>query len=273
MDAIIEQTAPIRIERDARGAVRLTLDRPASFNALSGAMLAALQDALDVLRTDADARVVVLAAEGRAFCAGHDLKEMLARPDKARPDKAQPDQEYYRDLFARCSRMMLSLQSLPQPVIARVQGVATAAGCQLVAMCDLAVAAETARFAASGINLGLFCATPGVALSRAVSRKAAMEMLLTGGMISAAEAVQRGLINRAVPPEALDDEIEALVSSILAKPAAAIAIGKAQFYRQIELPIEAAYDLAGSAMACNMIDPCAQQGVGDFVNKRKPRDG
>ncbi|HET9148104.1 MAG TPA: enoyl-CoA hydratase [Acetobacteraceae bacterium] len=263
MDAIIEQSSPLRVERDARGVVRLTLNRPASFNALSDSMLAALQEALDALREDAGARAVILAAEGRAFCAGHDLKEMLAAPDEDR----------YRDLFARCSRMMLSLQALPQPVIARVQGVATAAGCQLVAMCDLAVAAEEARFAVSGINLGLFCSTPSVALARAMPRKQAMEMLLTGGMIGAAEAAERGLINRAVPAAALDGEIEALVSAILAKPAEAIAIGKAQFYRQIELPIDAAYELAGSAMARNMMQACALRGVDDFVNKRKPRGG
>jgi enoyl-CoA hydratase/carnithine racemase len=259
MDALIEQSAPLRIERDARGVVRLTLDRPASFNALSEAMLAALQTALDDLREDYSARVVVLAAEGKAFCAGHDLKEMLGTPD----------QTYYRDLFARCSRMMLALQALPQPVIARVQGVATAAGCQLVAMCDLAVAAEEARFGVSGINLGLFCSTPSVALSRNMPRKQAMEMLLTGEMIDAAEAARRGLINRAVQAGALDVEIERLIASILAKPYDAIAIGKAQFHRQTELGIAAAYEVAGEAMACNMMEPCAQEGVGAFVDKRR----
>ncbi len=259
MDALTEQRAPLRIERDARGVVRLTLDRPAAFNALSDAMLGALQTALDDLREDHRARVVVLAAEGRAFCAGHDLKEMLGHSA----------QDEYRDLFARCSRVMLALQALPQPVIARVQGVATAAGCQLVAMCDLAVAAESARFGVSGINLGLFCSTPSVALSRNISRKQAMEMLLTGEMIDAAEAARRGLINRAVPADALDDEIERLVTAILAKPVDAIAIGKAQFYRQIECGIAAAYEVAGEAMACNMMEACAQEGVSAFVNKRR----
>jgi enoyl-CoA hydratase/carnithine racemase len=264
MDALTRQDAPLRTERDGRGVVRLTLARPSAFNALSEAMLAALQDALDALRRDEAARVVILAAEGKAFCAGHDLKEMLGQPDQA-----SRDQDYYRSLFARCSRVMLAIQSLPQPVIARVQGIATAAGCQLVATCDLAVAAEDARFAVSGINLGLFCATPSVALARSIPRKPAMEMLLTGEMIDAAEAAKRGLINRAVPAAALDDEVERLVASILAKPREAIAIGKAQFYRQVELGTEAAYGVAGEAMARNMIEDCAREGIGAFVNKRR----
>jgi enoyl-CoA hydratase/carnithine racemase len=203
----------------------------------------------------------VIAAAGQAFCAGHDLKEM----------RAQPTSGYYERLFAQCSRMMLSIQRLPVPVIARVQGVATAAGCQLVAMCDLAVASRAARFAVNGINLGLFCSTPGVALSRNVARKAAFEMLLTGDFISADEARERGLVNRVIDAAALDAEVEALVACIVGKPAAAIRMGKALFYRQVELGIADAYNDAGHTMACNMMEACALDGVQAFIDKRKPR--
>jgi len=247
-------------ERDARGVVTLTMNRPAAFNALSEGMLEALQSAFDAVAQDEQARVVVLAAAGKAFCAGHDLKEMRAEPSLA----------YYQALFERCTRLMLTIQRLPVPVIARVQGIATAAGCQLVAMCDLAVAASTARFAVSGVNFGLFCATPSVALSRNVLRKQAMEMLLTGDFIDAAEARSRGLINRFAEPDALDAEIESLVQRIVAKPRVAIAIGKDQFYRQAETGIEAAYAIAGQAMACNMMNEAALEGVQAFIDKRKP---
>ena len=252
--------APLAESRDARGVVTLTLSRPASFNALSEEMLAALQSALDRLAGDASLRAVVLAAEGKAFCAGHNLKEMIA----------QPALDYYQRLFAQCSRMMLSLQKLPVPVIARVQGLATAAGCQLVAQCDLAVAAKEARFAVSGVNYGLFCSTPSVPLLRNVPAKQAMEMLVTGDFIDADEAARRGLVNRAVAAEDLDAEIAKLVDSILAKPRVALAMGKELFYRQREMGLEAAYQLAGQVMAANMMDPCALEGVQAFTEKRKP---
>lgn len=185
--------------------------------------------------------------------------------------RAEPSLPYYQALFARCSRVMMAIQRMPQPVIARVHGIATAAGCQLVAMCDLAVAADDARFAVSGINVGLFCATPGVALSRNVSRKAALEMLLTGDFIDARTACERGLINHAVPASQLDDTIATLAGAICAKPAAAIAAGKHLFYRQLETGIDAAYQLAGQTMACNMMDDAALEGVQAFIEKRPPR--
>jgi len=247
--------------RDARGVVTLTLNRPQAFNSLSQGLLAALQAELDRLKDDAAVRVVVLAAAGKAFCAGHDLKEMRAEPSLA----------YYRALFDQCAQMMLSVQRLPVPVIAKVQGIATAAGCQLVAMCDLAVAASSAKFAVSGVNLGLFCSTPSVALSRNLGRKAAFEMLVTGEFISAAQALEKGLVNRVAAPEALDAEVEALVASIVAKPRVAVAMGKALFYRQLETGIEAAYDDAGNTMACNMMEDTALEGVQAFIDKRPPR--
>ncbi|MEO7851943.1 MAG: enoyl-CoA hydratase [Rubrivivax sp.] len=248
-------------EKDSRGVVTLTLNRPQAFNALSNALLAALQAELDALAQDEQARVVVLAAAGRAFCAGHDLKEMHAAPSL----------EDSRTLFTACSRLMLAIQRLPVPVIARVQGIATAAGCQLVAMCDLAVASEDARFAVSGVNYGLFCSTPSVALSRNVPRKAAFEMLVTGEFISAQQALEKGLINRVAGAEQLDVQIEELIASILEKPRVAIAMGKALFYRQIESGIEDAYADAGETMACNFVDAVAQEGVAAFLGKRKPR--
>jgi enoyl-CoA hydratase/carnithine racemase len=242
------------------GAVFLTLNRPAQYNVLSEQMLAALHGALESLAADSSARVVVLGGAGKAFCAGHDLRQM----------KANPSLEYYQRLFDDCSRLMMRIQSLPQPVIARVHGIAVAAGCQLVAMCDLAVAADEARFAVSGVNIGLFCATPSVALSRNVGRKAAFEMLVTGDFIDAAAAVQRGLINRSVPADRLDHEIDRLAAAIAAKPQSVIASGKALFYRQIELGIAPAYQLAGQAMACNMTDDIAQEGASAFIEKRAP---
>jgi enoyl-CoA hydratase/carnithine racemase len=251
---------PIIERRDARGVVTLTLNRPASFNALSEEMLGALQAALDRLADDAQVRAVVLAAEGKAFCAGHHLKEMIARPELA----------YYQKLFAQCSRMMLAIQRLPVPVIARVQGIATAAGCQLVAQCDLAVASTEARFAVSGINYGLFCSTPSVPLLRNVPPKQAMEMLVTGEFISAQEAQERGLVNHAVAPDQVDAQVERLVAAIVAKPRVSIAMGKELFYRQREMGIEAAYQLAAQTMAANMMEGCALEGVTAFTEKRKP---
>ncbi len=255
-----EHTPLVRRERDARGALTLTLARPQSFNTLSSGMLGALQVELDTAAADETLRVVVLAAEGKAFSAGHDLKEM----------RAEPSQAYYEELFAQCARVMLAIERLPVPVIARVQGIATAAGCQLVAACDLAVAADTARFAVSGVNLGLFCSSPSVALSRNLPRKAAFEMLITGDFISADEAKTRGLVNRVAAAEALDAEVEALVASIVAKPRTAIAMGKLLFYRQLEVGVEAAYADAGRTMACNMMDEAALEGVQAFIDKRKP---
>jgi enoyl-CoA hydratase/carnithine racemase len=245
---------------DARGVVTLTLDQPDAFNALSTGMLDALQAELDRIAADAAARVVVLAAAGKAFSAGHDLKQM----------RAEPSLGYYEDLFTQCTNVMLAVQRLPLPVIARVQGIATAAGCQLVAMCDLAVASSEARFAVSGINVGLFCSTPGVALSRNVPRKQAFEMLVTGEFISAAQALEKGLVNRVVEPHWVDAEIETLVASIVAKPRVAVALGKALFYRQLEHGIEAAYLDAGQTMACNMMDESALEGVQAFIDKRPP---
>jgi enoyl-CoA hydratase/carnithine racemase len=246
---------------DTRGVVTLTLNRPQAFNALSEGLLEALQAALDRVARDEQARVVVIAAAGKAFCAGHDLKEM----------RADPSLGYYERLFAQCGRMMMTIQKLPVPVIARVQGIATAAGCQLVAMCDLAVAARDTRFAVSGVNLGLFCSTPSVALSRNLSRKAAFEMLVTGDFISAEEAQAKGLVNRVVDADQLDAEVERLVSRIVGKPQVALAMGKALFYRQLEVGIEAAYADAQSTMACNMMDGSALEGVQAFIDKRPPK--
>ena len=247
--------------RDARGVHSLVLNQPASFNALGEDMLAALQAALDDIAGDASARIVVLSARGKAFCAGHDLKEMRVRPELG----------YYQTLFAQCSRMMLSMQNLPVPVIAQVQGLATAAGCQLVAQSDLAVAADSASFGVNGIDLGLFCATPSVPLVRNMLPKQAMEMLLTGQFITAAEAKSRGLVNRVVPLDKLDAEVESMVQAILSKPREAVAMGKALFYKQRETGIEAAYQLAGQTMACNMMHPAAQEGVQAFIDKRPPQ--
>jgi enoyl-CoA hydratase/carnithine racemase len=247
-------------EKDSRGVVTLTLNRPQAFNALSEGLLDALQAALDRVAADERARVVVIAAAGKAFCAGHDLKQMRAEPSLA----------YYERLFAQCGRMMMTIQKLPVPVIARVHGMATAAGCQLVAMCDLAVAAREARFAVSGVNFGLFCSMPSVALSRNVSRKAAFEMLATGDFISADEARDKGLVNRVVEAAALDAEVEQLIARIIGKPRLALAMGKALFYRQLERGIEAAYDDAQQTMACNMMDASALEGVQAFIDKRTP---
>lgn len=246
--------------RDERGVVTLTLSRPRAFNALSEAMLDALGGALAALAEDDTVRAVVLGAAGKAFCAGHDLKEM----------RAEPGQDYYERLFTQCSTVMLAIQHLPAPVIARVHGLATAAGCQLVAMCDLAVASRDARFAVSGINVGLFCSTPGVALSRNIPRKAAFEMLVTGDFIDAERARELGLVNRVAEPAALDAEIEDLVAHIVAKPAVAVAMGKALFYRQLEAGIGTAYEDAAATMAANMMQPCALEGVQAFIDKRPP---
>ncbi|MEO8859585.1 MAG: enoyl-CoA hydratase [Burkholderiaceae bacterium] len=247
-------------QHDDRGVLTLTLNRPAAFNALSEELLAALQMECARIAQDASVRVVVLAAAGKAFCAGHDLKQM----------RSDPSLDYYQGLFRQCSDMMLALQQLPVPVIARVQGMATAAGCQLVAMCDLAVAARDARFAVSGVNFGLFCATPSVALSRNVGRKAAFEMLVTGEFIGADAAMARGLVNCVRDAEELDAAIEQWVQAILSKPRVALALGKSLFYRQLEMGISAAYADATQTMACNMMDETALEGVQAFIEKRPP---
>ncbi|MEK0427614.1 MAG: hypothetical protein RL001_141 [Pseudomonadota bacterium] len=251
---------PYVLKQQEGPTVTLTLNRGEQFNPLSEEMLTALQVEMNTIAADPKVRVVIMAASGKAFCAGHDLKQMRASPSAA----------YYKKLFDQCSKLMLSIQHMPQPVIARVQGIATAAGCQLVAMCDLAVASEAARFAVSGVNYGLFCSTPSVGLTRNVPRKQAMEMLLTGEFIDAQTACERGLVNRVVPSERLDQEISSLVDSILAKPAVAIAMGKQLFYRQMEMGIAAAYQLAGETMACNMMDEAALEGVQAFIEKRAP---
>jgi enoyl-CoA hydratase/carnithine racemase len=246
--------------RDARGVHTLTLNDPASFNTLSEAVMGLLQQGLQRVAEDDAARLVVLAAAGKAFCAGHNLKEM----------RAQPQLAYYQQLFAQCTRMMLSIQNLPVPVIARVQGIATAAGCQLVAQCDLAVASSSARFGVNGIDVGLFCATPSVPLSRNIGAKQAMEMLLTGEFLSADQALAQGLVNRVTPEQALDAVLEQLVAAVLSKPREAVRMGKALFYKQREMGLEAAYQLAGQTMACNMAHEVAQEGVQAFIEKRKP---
>ena len=243
---------------ERRGAVvQLTLLHGAKYNVLSAAMLAALQDAFERIAADRQVRVVVLAAEGRAFSAGHDLNEMGGETTHAE----------LHALFRSCSQLMLTIQNLPQPVIARVQGVATAAGCQLVAMCDLAVASTDARFAVSGINVGLFCSTPAVALSRNVPQKVALEMLLTGEFIDAQTARERGLVNRVVPPELLDAEVDKLALSIAGKSAEAVAAGKRLFYQQRDLPIEAAYARATDLIADNATWDEARSGIARFTKR------
>ena len=249
------------LREDTGGVATLTLNRPAQFNAINGALLSELQAALDAIAKDSAVRVVVIAGAGRAFCPGHDLKELLANSNEA----------FVGDLFRRCCEVMLSIEHLPQPVIAKVHGIATAAGCQLVAACDLAVAADDARFATSGINFGLFCATPGVPVSRNVSRKRAFEMLMTGDFIDAPTALEWGLVNRVVPAANLDAEVAALAGKLIAKPRAVLATGKAFFYRQLEQTMERAYEDASDVITRNMLGEDAQEGVGAFVAKRKPR--
>lgn len=253
-------TAPLVLRENAGGLVTLRLNRPLQFNALSEAMLAALQAELDIIAGQPEVRCVVLAAEGKAFCAGHDLREM----------QATRKLDYYKTLFAQCSRVMRWIQELPVPVIARVHGIATAAGCQLVASCDLAVAGASARFAVSGINVGLFCATPSVALSRNVSAKRAFEMLVTGRFIDAGTAADWGLVNAAVADEALDDEVVRLAQSIMDKSPAAVRHGKAMFYRQRQMALAEAYAYAGEVMAKNMMEEDASEGVAAFLEKRSP---
>ena len=248
------------LRADADGVATLTLNRPAQFNSLSTALLIELQAAVDELASDKSARVVIIAGAGKAFCAGHDLKEL----------RAHRDRRFVRDVFARFSHVMTSLTRLPQPVIARVHGPAFAGGCQLVAQCDLAVASSAATFATSGINFGLFCNTPGVSLARNVPRKRAMEMLVTGESIDAETALKYGIVNRVAPPERLDEEIANLTRSILDKTPVAVSAGKRLFYRQVEADLEEAYRLATEAMVENMMTEDAAEGIDAFAQKRRP---
>jgi enoyl-CoA hydratase/carnithine racemase len=259
MNAITEAPLVLREDR-ADGLSALTLNRPGQFNSLSQDMLRALQAELDAIAASESVRVVVIAGAGKAFCAGHDLKEMRANHSKA----------FMQALFKQCGELMLSITRMPQPVIARVHGIATAAGCQLVSMCDLAVAADVAKFAVSGINVGLFCSTPAVGLARNLGRKAALEMLLTGEFIDAMEARAKGLVNRVVPSDALDAEIERLAQAIIGKSAIAVRMGKGMFYKQLEMGLNEAYDYAGEVMACNMMSDDAGEGIDAFMQKRKP---
>ncbi|MFC4175055.1 enoyl-CoA hydratase [Microvirga sp. GCM10011540] len=250
----------VLLRKDDGGVVVLTLNRPAQFNALSEEVLSALQTALDEIASDERVRCVVIAAAGRAFCAGHDLKQM----------RANPSQDYYETLFAKCSRVMQDIVNLPVPVIAKVQGMATAAGCQLVASCDLAVAARSATFAVSGINVGLFCSTPAVALSRNIPPKRAFDMLVTGRFISADEALSSGLVSTVVPDAELNAAVATLTDEICSKSPVAIRTGKAMFGQQRAMSLEEAYRYAGNIMACNMMAEDAAEGIDAFIEKRKP---
>jgi enoyl-CoA hydratase/carnithine racemase len=261
------RTAEPLLRSQEDGIALLELNRPASRNTLSEAMTDALQGALDDIASDKRIRAVILAANGPAFCAGHDLKEMMAHRQDADGGRA-----YYEDVFARCSKLMGAVINLRQPVIAAVEGVATAAGCQLVATCDLAFAASTARFATSGINVGLFCSTPSVALARNVSRKHAMEMLLTGNMISAEEATRIGLINRVIaPPESVRQAAFEVARLIASKSPVAVALGKRAFYGQVQMPLDEAYSYTSNLMVENMLAQDAEEGIKAFIEKRSPR--
>jgi enoyl-CoA hydratase/carnithine racemase len=253
-------TEPVLLRRDEDGVAWLTLNRPAQRNALSVELMTALQDAIDAIAEDRAVKVAVIAANGPGFCAGHDLREM----------RANPGRQHYEALFQQCSRLMTGIVRLPKPVIARVHGIAAAAGCQLVATCDLAVASSEARFAVNGINLGLFCSTPMVALTRAVGRKAAMEMLMTGDLVSAEHAKSIGLVNRVVALERLDDEVRALARQLAGKLGFAVAIGKEAFYRQAELGLDAAYAYTAEVMTRNLLARDTEEGVDAFLEKRPP---
>lgn len=262
VDVMTTPQQPFVLSRREGGVALITLNRPERFNPLSSAMMAAIQSELDAIARDASVRVVALTAEGRGFCAGHDLKEMNAHAG---------DKTWQRQLFDDCSRMMMTLTALPQPVIARVHGVATAAGCQLVSMCDLAVAADTATFAMPGINIGVFCSTPAVGVARNVGRKRAMEMLLTGEPIDAQTALAWGLVNRVVPADELDAAVRELTDVIVARSPAVIRLGKEAFYRQIDRTLESAYDVASETMACTLLLEDAAEGMEAFLQKRPAR--
>ena len=250
----------VLLRADEGGIATLTLNRPKAFNALSEELLAALQMQLEAISNDSSVRVVVIAGSGDAFCAGHDLKQM----------RANPSREYYDALFNTCSQFMLTLMRIPQPVIAKVHGIATAAGCQLVGTCDLAIASEEAKFATSGINYGLFCSTPAVAVSRNIHRKKAAELLFTGEFIDARTAESFGLINKAVPAKQLNAEVIQMANLIIRKSAVAVSTGKRMLYRQIEMGIDDAYKFAAETMACNMMAFDAGEGIDAFIEKRSP---
>ncbi|MBN7786683.1 enoyl-CoA hydratase [Ponticoccus gilvus] len=251
--------------RDTGGVTRLHMNAPERLNALSDEMLAALQAQIDALMEDRDSRVVILSGAGKAFCAGHDLKQM-----QAGRQAEDGGASYFADLFNRCGAVMQGLQRLPQPVIAQVHGIATAAGCQLVASCDMALAAEGTRFGVNGVNIGLFCSTPMVALSRNIPRKKAFEMLSTGRFLSCAEAEAAGLINRAVAPETLEDACDELAATVAAKLSAAVRIGKSAFYDQLQMPLDQAYAFTGAVMVENMLWRDTDEGIAAFLEKRSP---
>lgn len=256
----VPQEQPVLLREDRDGVATLTLNRPQQMNLLTGEMLAALQSAFDAIAKDPSVRVVVLAATGKGFCAGHDLKEIRAL-------KALPEIE---GLFAQCGRMMATIPKLPQPVIAKVQGAAAAAGCQLVAQCDLAIAADTAKFVTSGVTWGFFCSTPGVAVGRNLQRKHAMEMLLTGDPIGAPQAMQWGLVNRVVPADQLDAATQELAAKLAAKPPATVAAGKRAFYQQMDLSLDQAYELAGKVISASFAHQEGREGMDAFIDKRPP---
>jgi enoyl-CoA hydratase/carnithine racemase len=260
MSAQLQATAPVLLREDRDGIATLTLNRPESYNLLTSEAIAALQQAFDAIGQDEAVRVVVLAAKGKGFSAGHDLKEIRALETQPRIEA----------LFRRCSRMMVSIPRLPQPVIAQVQGAAAAAGCQLVAQCDLAVAADSAKFATPGVTWGFYCSTPGVALGRNLARKHAMEMLLTGEMIDARRALEWGLVNRVVPAAELEGAVRQLAAQIRAKPPATVAAGKRAFYEQLEMGLERAYELAGPVIASSFAHEEGREGMSAFIEKRPP---
>ena len=261
MSAVPRSEEPILIREDRDGICTLTMNRPQQMNLLTSEMIAAIQSALDGIAQASDVRVVVLAALGKGFCAGHDLKEIRALGENAKVEA----------LFRRCARMMLSIQQLPQPVIARVQGAAAAAGCQLVAQCDLAVASDTARFTTPGVTWGFFCSTPGVAVGRNIHRKHAMEMLLTGDLIDAARAMEWGLVNRVVPAEALDQAVSELARKLVSKPRATLSEGKRAFYEQMDLSIERAYEMASRVITASFVHEEGREGMDAFIEKREPQ--
>ena len=261
-DVTLTDTRPCVVSSAHNGTATLTLNRPERFNTLTSEMIAALQAELDAIRIDRSVGVVILAAEGRGFCAGHDLKEIRAHFG---------DETWQRQLFDDCARMMMSLLEMPQPIIARVHGIATAAGCQLVSMCDLAVAADTATFALPGVNIGVFCSTPAVGVARNIGRKRAMEMLLTGEPIDAQTALTWGLVNRVVPAERLDTAVHEFTEVILARSPSVIQLGKTTFYDQIDRRLKPAYDVASEAMVCNLRSDDAIEGIQAFLGKRRAR--
>jgi enoyl-CoA hydratase/carnithine racemase len=260
MSAVPQAEQPVLLREDRDGVATLTLNRPQQMNLLTSEMLSALQSAFDAIAKDESVRVVILAAHGKGFCAGHDLKEI----------KALKELPKIEALFAQCSRMMTTIPKLPQPVIAKVQGAAAAAGCQLVAQCDLAIAADTAKFVTSGVTWGFFCSTPGVAVGRNLQRKHAMEMLLTGDPVGAQQAMQWGLVNKVVPADQLDAATHELAAKLAAKPPATVAAGKRGFYQQMDMSLEKAYELAGKVISSSFAHEEGREGMDAFIEKRPP---